>query len=87
MANKLTSSKLSEIVGYPVKVNKGVFTIGRPYYYRTSTIADFRTKIEDSLNKTEINYQIIDCGDTWKPFKGGANVWAQSHYWVKLEII
>lgn len=84
---KLTSSKLSEIVGYPVKVNRDVYTIGKSYFYRTGTIASFKEAIENKLNKTEINYQILDSGDCWKTFKGSQNTWQGSHYWVKLEII
>lgn len=84
---KLTSNKLSELLGYPVKVSKGEFTIGKPYFYRTSSLSDFKDRVIGKLGALCVPYEYLDHGDTWKPFKGGANVWSQSHYWVKIRII
>jgi len=84
---KLTASKLNEIVGYPVKVNKGVFTVAKPYFYRTSSLGQFRERLSEKLQAANLEVKFLDAGNVSKPFKGGANVWNQSHYFIKVEIL
>lgn len=84
---QLTANKLNELLGYPVKKSKAVFTVGKGYFYRTSSLTTFKDKIEAALSAHGIKFEYIDHGDKWKPFKGGANLWSQSHYYYSFRII
>lgn len=86
MPKKLTSNCLNKILNNPVKVNKGVFTVGKGYYYRFGTISGFRDSVLEKLKVAGISVNVLDSGDTFKPFRGGSNFWSQSHFWVKFEI-
>ena len=84
---KLTAHKLDEILGYSVKVNKGVYTIGKSYYYRTISLQSFRDNVIEKLNTNNIAFKYIDHGDVCKSWKAGQNTWQGSHYWIKIELL
>lgn len=84
---QLTANKISELLGYPVKKSKGIYTAGKGYYYRTTSLTYFKERVESLLSSQGIKFEYLDHGDKWKPFKGGANLWAQSHHWYSFKII
>jgi hypothetical protein len=88
---KLTTNKLSKLLGSPVKVSKGEFTIARPYFYRPSSLTDWKEKallkITATLEPMGFKVEYVDCGDVWKAFKGGSPVWKQSHFWLKIKVV
>ena len=60
-----------------------VFTARLEHFYTFGkTDKDFR----DYIQKEIPNAEIIDSGDIWKPFKGGAPVHKSSHWFVKFRI-
>jgi len=58
------------------------------YFYRHGkTNEDFVLKVKELLNRNEINFRIVDSGDNWKPFSGGACIANQSHWFVEVHIL
>jgi len=73
----------SEIVKY-----KGNFIARQGFYYtHGKTADDFLDDIIMQLKHLDISFHIIDHGEIWKPFKGGASLKNQSHWFVKFEIL
>lgn len=59
------------------------YTARRGYYYRHGQTAQgFVNKVLDAIP----GVKIIDSGDIWKPFKGGASLAQQSHFYVTFEL-
>ena len=67
-----------------VSKNKaGNYIARNGYYYRHgATEDDFAERI---LKKIQ-NIEVVDTKDIWKPFKGGASVANQSHFYVEFKI-
>ncbi len=58
------------------------------YFYRMGHSAEsFSETISKSLNDLNLKFQIVSKGDIFKPFKGGASVKSQSHFFVEVSII
>lgn len=38
------------------------------------------------LNKAGIKHDVVDKGDQWKPFRGGASIAQSSHFWAKVKV-
>lgn len=70
------------------KDREGNYIFRKGYYYRPSKMSpdDWAEKISKRLQEAGINNSIVDLGDIWKPFKGGASLKAQSHYYVKIKV-
>ena len=64
-------------------VVKGVVTIRHGYFYSHGYNSE---KYKNSVLKAFPKAKIIDSGDVWKPFRGGASVANQSHWFVKFTI-
>ena len=55
------------------------------YFYRNGLEANaFAQHIEDQLIELGRDVRVVAFGDHWAPFKGGASVAKQSHFWVEL---
>lgn len=66
-----------------VSLKNGVFTIRRGFYYTNGFTADaYAAKVKAAFPTV----RILDSGEVWKPFRGGASVAASSHWYVKFEI-
>jgi hypothetical protein len=67
-----------------LKRNKdGTYTAYKAYFYRgKNTPEGFADRIKQNLPDAVI----IDSGDVWKTFKGGASVRNQSHFWVTFKV-
>lgn len=64
-----------------VTFSKGVFTVRRGFYYRHGkTVQDLENVVKTAFP----DVVIIDSGEVWKPFRGGASVATQSHWFVKF---
>ena len=64
-----------------LSVRKGVYTLRRSFFYThgyTSTMLAEKVKAA--------GFTIIDHGEVWKNFRGGASVAKQSHWWVRFTI-
>jgi len=60
---------------------QGVFTLRRGFFYtRGRTPEQFKDEILEAYPAAII----IDCGEVWKPFAGGASVANSSHWFVQF---
>lgn len=86
---KITSTWLMENITGVESASKrnGEFTVRKGYFYRAGGSSErFEQSVSAQLDRLGIKHTIIDNGDQWAPFKGGASVANQSHYWVKFNI-
>lgn len=66
---------------YSVKGN--VFTLRWGFFYTMGKTTD---KYEARIREAFPNCIIVDSGEVWKPFRGGAALAQQSHFYVKFTI-
>ena len=65
----------------------GNFVIRRGYFYTGGMDADkFAESISKQMNEMNINHTVVGQGDHWAPFKGGASIAKQSHFWVEVSV-
>jgi hypothetical protein len=78
VAAKVTKVKLDM-----VSLKHGVFTARRTFFYTHGKTAQILVNaITDAFPTAEI----LESGEIWKPFRGGAPVAKQSHWFVKFTI-
>ena len=63
--------------------SKGIFTARQSFFYRHGRSEE---KLAEKIKERIPNAVIVDMGEVYKPFKGGASVSKQSHFWVKFTI-
>lgn len=64
------------------KNREGCFTARRGFFYRHGMTAEkFRAAVEARLAKLQ-GAEIIDCGEHYTAFSGGASLARSSHWWV-----
>ena len=61
----------------------GVFTLRRGFFYRHGNDAN---KIAAKVQAALPDAMIVDRGEVWKPFRGGASVAQGSHWYVKFTV-
>jgi hypothetical protein len=82
---KTTTKQVREVL-LPDSISQknGVFTVRRGFFYTGGFTAEgYAAKVKAAFP----NATILGCGEVWKPFRGGAGVAAQSHWWVKFEVV
>ena len=63
------------------------FLFRQSYYYtHGGTSTKFMEKVKRNLTNAGIEHTIIDDGDHWAAFKGGASVAKQSHWYVEVKV-
>lgn len=71
-----------------VSLRNGEWTVRQPFFYRHNGspegVWQKLVKLSGELNVT---FTMIDMGEVWKPFKGGAPVTKQSHWFVKFRVV
>lgn len=82
----MKASEIESILHNPTKVNRGVYTVAKPYYYRMIKAEDFKNSVIEKLKENNIEVELVGYGDLFKAFRGGEGVWKQSHFWVKFKI-
>lgn len=82
---KITLGKVKEMLpnfdSYSVK--GGVFTVRREFFYTHGVTAKHQVL---SVKKHIPNAVIVDSGEVWKPFRGGATTANSSHWFVKFTV-
>ncbi len=64
-------------------IRNGVVTIRIGFFYTHGrTTQTWVDKVKESFPTATI----VDSGEVWKPFKGGASLKAQSHWFVKFTV-
>lgn len=70
-----------------VSFSNGVYTFRQGYYYRSGgSSGSFAQRISDQLKSLGFKFELINHDDQWRPFKGGASLKAQSHFWAAFKI-
>jgi len=65
----------------------GTIIFRRGYFYRHGMTPEaFRDKISSSLKKIGIDHSVVDYGDHWTPFNGGASLSRSSHFYVRVRV-
>jgi len=62
------------------------FVFRKGYFYKSGTPEMFAESVTNKLTRDGIEHTVIDSGDNWAPFKGGASVAKQSHFWVEVKV-
>lgn len=74
-----------------LSVRNGVYTARRGYYHSHGKDSnDFAALIENRVNEIfdgKKVFKLVEHGDHWAPFKAGAPVARQCHWWVKFSIV
>ena len=70
------------------KNKAGNIVVRRGYFYTFGKDAHyFKSEVCTKLNKAGIEYEVVDYGNHFTAFRGGASVKNQSHWWVELKPI
>jgi hypothetical protein len=69
------------------KNRKGEIVFRRSFFYRMGNTGEkFAARISSKLNELEIKHTLVDCGEEWKPFRGGQTVAQGSHFYAIVKI-
>lgn len=66
-----------------VSKRNGVFTVRKGFFYRHGYTSDMLVDAIKALIPTAV---IVDHGEVWKAFKGGAATAQSSHWFVKFTV-
>ena len=66
-----------------VSIHKGIWTVRECYFYRYGRTQEI---LAEKVKKILPQCQIIDLGDHWANFNGGASLKASSHFWVQFKV-
>lgn len=83
---KVVREKLAGIVdtvSVKHELNGDVFTVRRGYFYRMGASAE---KLANTVKRIFPTATILDSGDHWAAFRGGASVAQGSHFYVKFTL-
>jgi hypothetical protein len=80
MTTKEVRAKLEGVFD-SVSQKDGVFTVRLGFFY---TFGKTTEDVENSVRRAFPNAEIVDSGQVWKPFSGGASVARSSHWFVKF---
>lgn len=65
-------------------VRNGVFTVRKEFFYTHGVTAEHHVKKVLSVFP---DAKIVDCGEVWKPFRGGESTANNSHFFVKFTFL
>lgn len=78
--NNVNSDHVSRSKDGHVLVRKGFF------YSHGGNSQKHADDISGQLTKAGVKHKVVDHGEKWAPFKGGASMANSSHWWVKLKV-
>ena len=84
---KKVREALEGVVDTVGKNKVGNLVVRREFFYTHGYTAEkFVQAVSAALNKADILYRVVDSGETWKAFRGGASTANQSHWWVEIQL-
>ena len=92
MAKKTALSVVREVLegGVADQVSRkknGNILLRKGYFYTHGrNEEDFEKRVLAKLHEADISSKVVDLGNHWAAFKGGASIARQSHWWVELEV-
>lgn len=82
---KQIREKTAGLVDTVGRTKDGHIMVRRSFFYTHGrTASDFAKTIEHSLRP--MNVSVVDFGEQWKAFSGGASVAQGSHWWAKVKV-
>ena len=86
----ITVKQIENAVGHIAdtvgKNRQGQIVIRRGYFFRNGCDSEkYANRISETLEAAGIKAKIVDSGEKWKPFIGGASTANSSHWYVILE--
>lgn len=67
------------------RTREGNLIVRRGFYFtHGETAEDFRDRVVSQLTACDVEAHVVDYGEVWKPFRGGASVAQSSHWYVVL---
>ena len=84
------NAQIREILSWhdQVSLSKGVWTVRTGFFYTHGVTSEkFEASIVKELEEFGILIRVLESGEVWKPFKGGASVASQSHWYVKFRVV
>jgi siroheme synthase (precorrin-2 oxidase/ferrochelatase) len=87
----VTLKQVKEALGHSVdqvsKLKNGNVMVRKGYFYRNGMDdVKFNNIVANALQKNGIPVNVIDFGDHWAAFNGGATVARSSHFYVELAV-
>jgi len=73
----------SEVRIDQITKNNEIYTIRKGFYYTHGFTTE---KYINQVKRVFPNAEIIDAGEIWLPFRGGASISRQSHWFVKFKL-
>lgn len=89
---KLTATVLEDrligVDGIRVNQKHKEAKFARSYFYTHGQTAEkFAASVKEQLDvEFFAKFELKECGDHWAAFKGGASVWAGSHFWATFSM-
>lgn len=78
---------LSTIVDTVGKNKAGNFVVRRGFFYTGGVTADkVKQGVTGALQKAGMTVEVVDHGEVWKSFRGGATVAQGSHWYVEFKV-
>lgn len=90
MANEVMRALKNGYVQSVGRKQNGDIVARRGFFYKNGkTSADFDAYVRNVLNQSglENKYHVVESGEVWKPFRGGANVANSSHWFAVIREI
>lgn len=56
------------------------------FYRHGGTSQNFANHVSNELTKAGVPHDVVDHGEHWAPFRGGASVKSSSHWWAKVKL-
>ena len=80
----MKSDEIRKLLGMDTISKKGnIYTVRKEFFYRHGMDAlSIAGKVKEKLPDATI----VDYGEHWAPFRGGASVAQSSHWWVKFTL-
>lgn len=87
---KVTANTLASLLVGTDKVSRlknGNFKFYKGFFYTHGYCEDkYAAKLAHELEAEGYSARAVDTGEVWLPFKGGAPLTKQSHWWVEMEV-
>jgi len=81
---RLTARQVGgQLAADQVTVNKKVYTARTGFYFTHGMTED---RLVENILLAFPEAKVVGQGEVWKPFKGGATIRNQSHWWVSFTL-
>ena len=68
------------------KNKAGNIVIRKGYFYRNGTAEAYADRVVSLMRTAGLSPKMVKVADCWKPFRGGASLANQSHFYVEISL-